>query len=61
MRLVLILATMILIGVTSGEREYVQVNDFNVSFELNQTHTMRPSMLEMASMVLYPLGLSKVP
>ena len=38
MKLALILTAMMLIGVTSAERENVQVNDFNVSFDLNQTH-----------------------
>ena len=38
MKLALILTVMMLIGITSAEREYVQVNDFNVSFDLNQTH-----------------------
>ena len=38
MKLALILAMLMLAGVASAEREYVQVNDFNVSFDLNQTH-----------------------
>ena len=38
MKPAIILAVMMLIGVASAEREYVQVNDFNVSFDLNQTH-----------------------
>jgi hypothetical protein len=38
MRLILIFVALMLIGVTSAEREHAKVNGFNVSFELNQTH-----------------------
>jgi len=38
MKLALILAALMLIGVASAERENAEVNGFNVSFELNQTH-----------------------
>lgn len=38
MKLVLFLLAVTLIGITSAEREYVKVNQFNVSFDLNQTH-----------------------
>jgi|GEM_PF-1484801 hypothetical protein len=38
MKIALILAALMLIAVASAEREYVQVNDFNISFNLNQTH-----------------------
>lgn len=38
MRLKLILIILVLIGTASAEIEYVKVNGFNVSFDLNQTH-----------------------
>lgn len=38
MKQILIFVALMLIGVTSAEREYAQVNDFNVSLDLNQTH-----------------------
>jgi hypothetical protein len=38
MKIAMILVALMLIGVASAEREYAQVNDFNVSFNLNQTH-----------------------
>jgi hypothetical protein len=38
MKLALILAALMLIGVASAERENAEVNGFNVSFDLNQTH-----------------------
>lgn len=41
MKLILIFITLILVEISSAEREYVKVNEFNVSFELNQTHDFK--------------------
>jgi len=38
MKIALILAAIMLIGVASAEREYAKVNGFNVSFDINQSH-----------------------
>jgi hypothetical protein len=38
MKLALILVALMLIGVGSAEREHAKVNEFNVSFDLNQSH-----------------------
>jgi|WetSurMetagenome_2_1015567.scaffolds.fasta_scaffold21519_1 hypothetical protein len=38
MRLILLFIGLILIGTASSEVEYAKVNEFNVSFNLNQTH-----------------------
>lgn len=38
MRRILVFVALALIGAASAEIEYAKVNDFNVSFDLNQTH-----------------------
>jgi len=38
MKPILMLIALMLIGMASAERENVQVNDFNISFDLNKTH-----------------------
>jgi hypothetical protein len=38
MKLTLILAALMLIGIASAERENSEVNEFNISFDLKQTH-----------------------
>jgi len=38
MRRILVFVALALIGAASAESEYAKVNDFNVSFDLNQTH-----------------------